>query len=97
MQIIDNETMSAGEAESVTFAVSATSQVSGVTGSVDGGPGMPLPVTVVGHHQVTVTVGFTGDTGGSADIRISGSAGGAQIDTIAQVTGLPFRNRVYTT
>jgi hypothetical protein len=97
MQITDSQTLSADSNEQVTFSVGATDQVIGVTGSVDAGPGAPLPITVTGHHQVAVAVGFTGNGGGSAEIKIAGSSGGATTDTINQSPGLPVRNRIYNT
>lgn len=76
-----------------TFSVGNTTQVSGVTASVDAGPAQPLPVTVDGSHQVVIGVGFTGDSGGFAVIHITGR----DDDRIDQVQGIPFRNRAYAT
>lgn len=97
MLVIDSRTFTTADHEAATFSVGQTSQVSGVTGSVDAGPGAPLPLTITGHHQVDINVAFMGDSGGFADIDISGSEGGGTTNRIAQIPGVPFRDRVYAT
>jgi hypothetical protein len=94
---INEGTFIVGATEQVTFVAGRTNQVSGVTGAVDGANAQVLPITVTGHHRVVVGVGFTGNSGGSADIVISGSDGGGKTDTIDQTTGLPFAHRGYST
>jgi hypothetical protein len=97
MKKLDSTTFDAASNEQVTFSLGSTNQVSGAAASVDGGPGGPLPVTVTGDHLVTISVGFTGQNNGFADIIIVGSLGGRDTDRIAQFPGLPFRERSYRT
>jgi len=98
MQILGDRHYRAEPGEQVTFSVGSTSHVGGVTASVDMGPGTTLPVTVSGggHHSIVVTVGFTGDSDGSANILVRGSAGGTDESRIRQLDGLPFRNALFT-
>lgn len=56
-----------------------------------------LPITVTRDHLITIAVGFIGNSGGSAEIQVVGSLGGSDTDRIAQIPGLPFRNRTYRT
>jgi hypothetical protein len=97
MNKLDSTTFDAAVNEQVTFSLGTTNQLSGAAASVDGGPGTPLPVTVTGDHLVTVNVGFTGQSGGFADVTIVGSLGGSDTDRIAQFPGMPFRERTYRT
>ena|SRR5919109_513347 len=97
MKKLDSTTFDAASNEQVTFSLGNTHQVTGAAASVDGGPGAPLPVTVTGDHLVTISIGFTGQSDGFADVTIVGSLGGSDTDRIAQFPGLPFRERSYRT
>ncbi len=96
MEVIGSRTFATTEEEHTVFTVRRTSEVTGVIASVDAGPAGPLPVSVTGHHDVTVNVGFSSQSGGFAEIDIAGSEGGTTTDRIVQMPSLPFRNRVYT-
>jgi hypothetical protein len=97
MQKLDAATFVADPGEQITFSLGTNSQVIAAIASIDVGPSAPLPVAVTGHHHVTMTVTFTGNSGGFADIDITSSTGGSDSDHIMQVPGLGFRNRIYGT
>lgn len=58
-------------------------------------PGLPSSVAGARHSVVVVTVGFTGMSGGSVEIDIGGSLGGADSSRVRQVDGLPFRTATF--
>jgi hypothetical protein len=93
MQIIGDRHYTGAAGEQITFSVGQTTQVGLITCS----PGDSLPVTVgAGSHQhLAITAGFTGDDGGSAEILVSGSAGGGDTSRIRQLTSLPFRTAIF--
>jgi hypothetical protein len=97
MQKLDAATFIASPGEQITFSLGPTSHVITAIASVDSGPSAPLPVTVSGDRHVTLTVTFTGNSGGFADINITSSTGGNDLDRIAQPPGIGFRNRIYST
>ncbi len=97
MQKLDAATFIANPGEQITFSLGATGQVITAIASIDQGPSAPLPVTVTDHHHVMITVTFTGNSGGFADINIRSSSGGNDSDRIAQAPSIGFRNREYKT
>lgn len=100
MQIIGDRHYKAAAGEIITFTVGETTHVGAVVATVDTPPAGPLPVSVIGaaaaepprHHLIAITVGFTGDEGGSAVIEVSGSFGLSDPSRIRQITSLPFRS-----
>jgi hypothetical protein len=98
MQIIGDRHYKSDPGEHITFTVGNTVQIGAVTVACSSDPGTTLPITVkgTGHRTVAVTAGFTATDGGSADIVVSGSAGGSDTSKIRQLTGLPFRTGIFT-
>ena len=98
MQIIGDRHYRTGVGEQIDFAVSGQSQAGSIVGSGASMAGGALPVTLTGgaHKTLTIAVGFTGATGGTVDIVITGSLGGSDTSRIRQVDGLPFRTALFT-
>jgi hypothetical protein len=93
MEIIGDRHFKREPGETVTLAVGKTVKVGRVV--TPDGP-LPFEVPAHGHARVTVTVGFTDSTGGSAVITVTGSAGGEGRSTVKQLPGLPVRNAFFT-
>jgi hypothetical protein len=97
MQIIGDRHYKADPGESIRFSLGATSSVGLVVAQLDNALPGPLPVATPGdgaHHVITVTVAFTGNTGGSATILITGTPGHDQ-SRIRQLTSIPKRSAIF--
>ena len=95
MQIIGDRHYQSDPNETVTFSVADQDQVGDIKAVVNSKPAA-LPVDVSGGHtRVTITVGFTGDSGGSAVIDVAGANGGDDQSRIRQLDGLPFRSAIF--
>ena len=94
MKIIGDRHYKGTNGEPITF-----SQVPGgiKVGQVLATPGGGLPVTVqAGTHQtVAVTVGFTGNSGGSVDIEVSGTGTTKDTSRVRQINGLSSRSAMF--
>ena len=97
MQIIGDRHYRATAGESITVALGPTSHVGSTAASLDNAPATALPVTVAGggHHKVVVTAAFVGHNGGSAEILVTGSAGGNDTSRLRQLSSLPFRSAIF--
>jgi hypothetical protein len=97
MQIIGDRHYKSDPGEQITFTLGNTAQTGVITVASSSGAGPMLPVTVTGsgHRTVAITAGFIANDGGSADILVIGSAGGADTSKIRQLTGLPFRTGMF--
>ena len=97
MQIIGDRHYKSDSGEQITFSLGPTTKIGAVTVACSCEPGTTLPITVKGsgNRTVTITAGFTGNDGGSADIIVTGSAGGTDESRIRQLTTLPFRNAIF--
>jgi len=94
MQIIGDRHYKSAPGEQITFSLGATTHVGAITVTCSCDPGNTLPITVKGsgNRTVTINAGFTGGDGGSADVLVTGSAGGTDDSRIRQLSTLPFRN-----
>ncbi len=97
MQILGDRHYKSGPGEQITFSLGATTQTGSVTVTCSCDPGTSLPIVVKGnaHCTVTITAGFTTNDGGSAEIIVTGSAGGRDQSRIRQLTTLPFRSGIF--
>jgi hypothetical protein len=98
MRIIGDRHYQADAGEQITFSVGSQTQVASVvaSGSALAGGSLPAVVNGGGHKTITIAVGFTGNTGGSLDVVVSGSAGGSDSSTMRQIDGLAFRTGLFT-
>ena len=94
MQILGDRHYKSDPGEQITFSLGQATQTGGVTVACSCDPGTSLPIVVKGsgHRTLTITAGFTGNDGGSAEIVVSGSVGGGDTSRIRQLTTLPFRS-----
>ena len=98
MRIIGDRHYQDDAGEQITFSVGSQTQVASVvaSGSALAGGSLPAVVNGGGHKTITIAVGFTGNTGGSLDVVVSGSAGGSDSSTMRQIDGLAFRTGLFT-
>ena len=92
MQVVGFHKYTASSGEIIRFAVEASSSdVMSVTGVVNGGVPMLLPIAFHvdrgAHYDVVLDAAFSTNAGGRADIRISGSSGGDDVQHMRQIPG----------
>jgi hypothetical protein len=82
--------------EKITFTVLSQTSVTSITTPT--GASLPLTITVppTGHQTITITVGFTPGSGGSAEIQVTGSLGGSDRSRIRQLATTPNRSAFFT-
>jgi len=89
MRVVGFHRYSGRNGEVVRFEVAPSSvSVMTVTGVVDNGEAeeLPIEVTVDGaHHDIELDAAYAGDGDGVADIAISGSLGGSDIQHMRQI------------
>jgi hypothetical protein len=97
MHIIGDRHYRSAPGEQITFSLGDTVATGSIAVACSSAPGTSLPLQVGGngHRTVAITVGFTGADGGSADIIVTGSAGGSDTSKIRQLTTLPFRSGIF--
>ena len=98
MQIVGDRHYKTVPGEQITFSVSETNQVGGITVAASSTPVNELPFTVGGgfHQTISIVVGFTGNDGGSAVIDVISDQIGSDSSRIRQITSFPFRDGNFT-
>lgn len=94
MKIVGDRHYKGTAGEKIRFSLAAGSvNVGGVTAT----PGGALPVskTAGSHHAVTITVGFTSNSGGSAEIEVSGTGSVRDKSRVRQINGLANRSAIF--
>jgi hypothetical protein len=94
MDIIGDRHYRGTAGEQITLAVTGQDQVGAIT-VTGASAALPCGLQCGQHASVAVTVGFTGNAGGSAEITVTGSQGGTDTSKIRQLTGLGFRVAVF--
>ena len=97
MQILGDRHYKSDPGEQITFSLGQTTQTGNVAVTCSCDPGTSLPIVVKGngHRTLTITAGFTGNDGGSAEVIVTGSAGGRDQSRIRQLTTLPVRSGLF--
>jgi hypothetical protein len=94
MKIVGDRHYKGTAGEQITFRLAPGGvNVGGVTAT----PGGALPISRAAgsHHAVTITVGFSSNSGGSAEIEVSGTGSVKDRSRIRQINGLANRSAIF--
>jgi hypothetical protein len=93
MQIVGDRHYMGAAGEHISFSVGQTHLVALITCSPGGS--LPVGINAGAHRHLVVTVSFTANDGGLAEVLVNGSFGGSDTSRIRQLTSLPFRTAIF--